>query len=132
MMYDLIAPREAIGATLVELGHADKKIVVIDCDLARSTRITPFEKEFPERFFQIGSAEENAISLACGFAYSGFKPIFVSFTIFAIGLPWTQLRMAAYAGLPIVIIGTHPGSLWHCCGITSCLRISHYRGWARN
>jgi transketolase len=109
MMEELIAPREAIGTTLVELGRIDEKIIVIDCDLARSTRITPFEKEFPDRFIQIGSAEENAVSLACGLAYAGFKPVFVSFTIFSIGLPWTQLRMAAYAGLPVVIIGTHPG-----------------------
>ncbi|MBM3137522.1 MAG: transketolase [Chloroflexi bacterium] len=108
-MEDLIAPREAIGTTLVELGRTDKRIFVIDCDLARSTRITPFEKEFPDRFVQLGSAEENAVSFACGLAYVGFKPVFVSFTIFSIGLPWTQLRMAAYSGLPLIIIGTHPG-----------------------
>lgn len=108
-MEELIAPREVIGTTLVELGRNDEKIVVIDSDLGRSTRIAPFEKEFPKRFIQVGSAEENAASIACGLAYAGFKPVFVSFTIFAIGLPWTQLRMAAYAGLPIVIIGTHPG-----------------------
>lgn len=108
-MEELIAPREIIGTTLVELGRDDEKIIVIDSDLGRSTRIAPFEKEYPQRYIQVGSAEENAASIACGLAYAGFKPVFVSFTIFAIGLPWTQLRMAAYAGLPIVIIGTHPG-----------------------
>ncbi len=108
-MEKLIAPREVIGETLVEIGEQDRKLIVIDCDLGRSTRITPFEKRFPDRFIQLGSQEENAIGVATGLAYAGFHPVFVCFTMFSIGLPWTQIRMAAYAKVNFTIIGTHPG-----------------------
>ena len=105
----LIAPREIIGDTLVEIGNRDRKLLAIDCDLGRSTRLTPFEKTFPERFIQLGSQEENAIGIATGLSYAGYHPVFVCFTMFSIGLPWTQIRMAAYANVPFTIIGTHPG-----------------------
>lgn len=108
-METLIAPREVIGDTLVEIGKLDSKLVVIDCDLGRSTRLVPFEQQFPERFVQLGSQEQNAISIATGLAYAGYHPVFVCFTMFSIGLPWTQIRMAAYSKVPFTIIGTHPG-----------------------
>jgi transketolase len=104
-----LAPREVIGETLVAMGEQDPKLVVIDCDLGLSTRLVPFEKRFPDRFIQLGSQEQNAIGVATGFAYAGFHPVFVSFTMFSIGLPWTQIRMAAYSKVAFTIIGTHPG-----------------------
>lgn len=103
------APRDVIGETLTELGRTDPKIFIIDCDLGLSTRLTTFEHEFPERYIQLGSQEENAIGVATGMALAGFHPVFVCFTMFAIGLPWTQLRMAAYGRVPFTVIGTHPG-----------------------
>lgn len=103
------APRDVIGETLTELGRIDSRLFVIDCDLGLSTRLATFEKEFPDRFIQLGSQEENAIGVATGLALAGFHPVFVCFTMFAIGLPWTQLRMAAYAHVPFTVIGTHPG-----------------------
>ncbi|MDX9863412.1 MAG: transketolase C-terminal domain-containing protein [Anaerolineaceae bacterium] len=104
-----LAPREVIGETLVELGEKDSKLLVIDCDLGLSTRLVPFEKRFPERFIQLGSQEQNAIGVATGLSYAGYHPVFVCFTMFSIGLPWTQIRMAAYSKVPFTIIGTHPG-----------------------
>lgn len=104
-----IAPREVIGETLADIGEKDLKLLVIDCDLGRSTRLVPFEKRFPERFIQLGSQEQNAIGMAIGLSYAGYHPVFVCFTMFSIGLPWTQLRMAAYSKVPFTVIGTHPG-----------------------
>jgi len=103
------APREIIGATLARAAERDPRLVVLDTDLGRSTRLTTFEERFPDRYVQLGVAEQNAVGMASGLVYAGYHPVFVTFTMFAIGLPWTQLRQTAYAGLPVKIIGTHPG-----------------------
>ncbi len=105
----LQAPRDTIGETLVELGRENPNLVVVDTDLGKSTRLVPFEQAFPERFIQLGSQENNALSVVTGLAIAGLTPIFVSFTMFSIGLPWTQIRMAAYGKVRFTIIGTHPG-----------------------
>jgi transketolase len=103
------APREVIGSTLAELAAGDPRVVVLDADLGRSTRLTPFERRFPDRYIQLGVAEQNAIGVATGLAYAGLRPVFVTFAMFAVGLPWTQLRQAAYAGVGFTVVGTHPG-----------------------
>lgn len=108
-MNELIAPRDIIGKTLVEIGERMEDLVVIDCDLGRSTRLTLFESHFPDRFIQLGSQEQNALSLATGLAIAGLHPVFVCFTMFSIGLPWTQIRMAGYSNVAFTIVGTHPG-----------------------
>lgn len=105
----LRAPRDVIGDTLVEIGRTDPRLVVLDADLGRSTRLTAFEEAFPQRFLQLGVAEQNAVGVATGLSYGGFHPVFVTFAMFAVGLPWTQLRQAAYAGASLTLIGTHPG-----------------------
>lgn len=105
----LIAPRDIIGKTLLQIADEDKTLLVLDCDLGRSTRLSSFEQEFPSRFVQLGSQEQNALSVATGLSIAGYHPVLVSFTMFSIGLPWTQIRMAAYAHVPFTIIGTHPG-----------------------
>lgn len=109
MTTQMRAPREVIGSTLADLADGDERIVVLDADLARSTRLDGFEARHPDRFFQMGVAEQNAIGVASGMAYAGLRPVFASMAMFSLGLPWTQLRQAAYAGLPITVIGTHPG-----------------------
>ncbi len=108
-MNNIRAPREIIGTTLISHAENDERLIVLDADLGRSTRLTAFEERFPTRYVQLGVAEQNAIGLASGLVYAGYHPVFVTFTMFSIGLPWTQLRQAAYAGLPLKIIGTHPG-----------------------
>ncbi len=109
MNEDLVAPREVLGNTLAELADTDSSVIVIDADLARSTRADAFEAVHPEQFLQMGVAEQNAVGVASGLAYAGLKPVFVSMAMFSTGLPWTQLRMAAYAGLHVVVVGSHPG-----------------------
>lgn len=108
-MKNVRSPRDIIGTTLADYAAGDERIIVLDVDLGRSTRLAAFEERFPERYIQLGVAEQNAVGMASGLVYAGFKPVFVSFTMFAIGLPWTQVRQAAYAGLPLKIIATHPG-----------------------
>ena len=105
----LRAPREVIGPTLVELIRNDPEVVVLDADLGLSTRLDAVEQAFPENLIQLGVAEQNAMDVAAGLAYTSHRPVFVSMAMFSLGLPWTQLRQIAYAGLPVVVIGTHAG-----------------------
>ncbi len=105
----LVAPREVLGKKLAQIADQDSTLIVIDADLARSTRADVFEDLHPDQFLQMGVAEQNAVGVASGLAYAGLKPVFVSMAMFSTGLPWTQLRMAAYAGLHLVVVGSHPG-----------------------
>jgi transketolase len=102
--------REAYGRTLVELGRKNKNIVVLDADLSGSTKTKMFAKEFPERFFNIGIAEQDMISTAAGLATAGKIPFASTFAIFATGRAWEQVRQSvAYAGLNVKIVASHGG-----------------------
>ncbi len=102
--------RDIYGKTLVELGKQDKNIVVLDADLSGSTRTALFAKEFPERFFNFGVAEQNMMATAAGLASCG-KIVFVStFAIFATGRAWDQVRnTVSYNNFNIKIVATHAG-----------------------
>jgi transketolase len=102
--------RDVYGKTLVELGKIDKNIVVLDADLSGSTRTSLFAKEFPERFFNFGVAEQNMMATACGLASCG-KTVFVStFAMFATGRAWDQVRNSiAYNNFNIKIVASHAG-----------------------
>jgi transketolase len=106
----LVATREAYGRTLVELGRNNPDIVVLDADLAVSTKTSIFRKEFPDRFFDMGIAEQDMISTAAGLAASG-KIVFAStFAVFGSGRAWDQVRMSvAYTRLNVKIVVTHGG-----------------------
>jgi transketolase len=102
--------REAYGRTLVELGRKNKDIVVLDADLSGSTKTKMFAKEFPERFFNIGIAEQDMIGTAAGLAAAGKIPFASTFAIFATGRAWEQIRQSiAYAGLNVKIVASHGG-----------------------
>lgn len=102
--------REAYGKTLVELGRQNPDIVVLDADLSKSTMTGLFAKEFPQRFFDCGIAEQNMIGIGAGLAASG-KIAFVStFAVFATGRCFDQIRMSvAQPGLNVKIVATHGG-----------------------
>lgn len=102
--------REAYGNTLVELGRQNQNIVVLDADLSKSTQTQLFAKEFPNRFFDCGIAEQNMIGIAAGLAASG-KTVFAStFAVFAPGRCFDQLRMSvSQPGLNVKIVATHSG-----------------------
>ena len=102
--------REAYGQTLVELGKQDPNIVVLDADLSKSTMTCLFAREFPDRFFDCGIAEQNMIGVAAGLAASG-KTVFAStFAVFAPGRCFDQIRMSiAQPGLNVKLVTTHGG-----------------------
>lgn len=85
-------PREAYGKTLAELGETNPNIVVLEADLGNSTRTVYFREKFPERFFEMGIAEQNMASTAAGLALTGKTPFCNSFAVFAAGRAFDQVR----------------------------------------
>ena len=109
-MQKTMATRDAYGRTLVELGHVNKDIVVLDADLSSSTRTKWFGEEFPDRFFNFGVAEANMIGVAAGFAASGKIPFASTFAVFASGRAYNQFRTSiAYPSLNVKVVATHAG-----------------------
>lgn len=105
-----IATRDAYGQALVELGATNDKVVVLDADLSKSTKTNDFKKLFPERFFNIGIAEQNLMGTAAGFAATGKIPFASSFAVFAVGRAYDQIRNSiAYPRLNVKIAATHAG-----------------------
>lgn len=104
------ATRDAYGDVLLELGAAREDVVVLDADLAKSTRSGKFAAKYPQRFFDVGICEANLCGLAAGLAGAG-KTVFISsFSSFLLCKGFDQLRMAvAYPGENVKIIGTHGG-----------------------
>jgi transketolase len=106
----LIATRDVYGRTLVELGKENPDIVVLDADLSVSTKTSNFRKEFPERFFDMGIAEQDMISTAAGLASCGKIAFASTFAVFGSGRAWDQVRMSvAYTRLNVKIVVTHGG-----------------------
>jgi transketolase len=104
------APREIYGKTLVELGSQNPDIVVLDADLSKSTQTQYFGARFPERFFNIGIAEQNMIGIAAGLASSGKIPFASTFAVFAPGRCFDQIRMSvAQPKHNVKIVTTHGG-----------------------
>ncbi len=101
--------RDTFGNFLVEIGKREEEIVVLDADLSFSTRTFKFAKIFPDRFFNMGIAEQNMIGAALGFAISGKIPIVSGFSIFTTGRAWEFIRFACHDNLNIKIIVTHGG-----------------------
>lgn len=107
---ELLYQRDIYGKTLVELGKANSDIVVLDADLSGSTRTQIFAKEFPERFFNFGVAEQNMMATAAGLASCG-KIVFAStFAMFATGRAWDQVRNTiSYNNFNVKIVASHAG-----------------------
>ena len=109
-MPQAVSLREAYGKTLVELGRENPDIVVLDADLSRSTMTHFFAREFPERFFDCGIAEQNMVTIAAGLAASGKIPFASTFAVFAPGRSFDQIRMSiAYSRLNVKLVVTHGG-----------------------
>jgi transketolase len=105
-----LATREAYGQALLEVGTANRNVIVIDADLAKSTFSWTFGKVFPERFFNIGIQEANMVGIASGLASSGKIPFISSFAAFILCKGFDQLRMgAAYPKLNVKVAGSHGG-----------------------
>ena len=104
------ATRDAYGEALKELGGAHEEIVVLDADLAKSTKSATFGDAYPARFFNVGIQEANMVGMAGGLASAGKVPFISSFAAFVILKGFDQLRMAvAYPHLNVKVIGSHGG-----------------------
>lgn len=104
------ATRDGYGRALVELGREHDDVVVLDADLAASTKTAMFKKAFPERHFDCGIAEANMIAAAAGMAAMGLVPFASSFAMFAAGRAYEQTRNSVgYPGLNVKIGASHGG-----------------------
>lgn len=109
-MGKLIATREAYGEALKTLGAANKNVVVLDADLSKSTKTNVFAKAYPERFINVGIAEQNLMGVAAGMAAAGKLPFVSSFAMFAVGRAFEQVRNSiAYPRLNVKIVASHAG-----------------------
>ena len=104
------ATRQSYGEALAELGKENKNVVVLDADLSNATKTNIFSKEFPERFFDMGIAEQDMMATAAGFATCGKIPYASSFAVFAAGRAYDQIRNSiCYPNLNVKICATHAG-----------------------
>jgi transketolase len=105
------ATREALGETLIELaGEGRDDVVVLDADLAAATTTAKFKAAYPDRFFDVGIAEQNMIAMAAGLAAGGKTPFTGIFAVFAAGRAYDQVRNSVcYANLGVKVCPTHAG-----------------------
>jgi transketolase len=105
-----MATREAYGEALAALGAQYPEIVVLDADLSKSTKTDVFAKKYPERFFDMGIAEQNMMGVAAGMAAGGLKPFASTFAMFAAGRAFEIIRNSiCYPNLSVRICATHAG-----------------------
>lgn len=105
-----IATRDAYGDALVELGKKRDDVVALDADLSGSTKTSKFAKAFPDRFFNIGIAEQDMMGTAAGLAIGGKVPFASTFAVFATGRAWEQIRQSiCYPNLNVKIVASHAG-----------------------
>ena len=107
---EMIATRVAYGKALLELGRENPNIVVLDADLSGSTQTKFFAKEFPDRFFNMGIAEQNMIGVAAGLSSTGKIPFASSFAMFACGRAWEFVRNSVcHNQFNVKICASHAG-----------------------
>lgn len=102
--------RNGYGEGLLVLGKENPDVVVLCCDLVESTRSLDFAKAFPERYVEVGVAEQNLAGLGAGMAHEGKIPFITSYATFSPGRNWDQIRVSiCYSGNNVKIIGSHTG-----------------------
>jgi len=105
-----ISLRDVLAKKLVELGGKNEQVVVLDADLATSTKVDEFAKAFPERFFEVGIAEQNMVGMAAGLATLGFIPFTSSFACFTAKRALDQIRITvAQPKLNVKLLGAYTG-----------------------
>jgi len=106
----MASTREGFGRGAVEAGNADERVVVLTADLAESTQAHHFQKAFPERFIQVGVAEQNMATVAAGMATYGKIPFITSYATFSPGRNWEQIRTTiGINNVPVIVCGMHAG-----------------------
>ena len=102
--------RGAFGEEITELGKTNPNIVALDADLSGSTKTSTFAKAFPERFFDVGIAEQNLVTTALGLSLTGKIPFAATFAVFATGRCYDQIRNSVcYQNANVKIVGAHGG-----------------------
>lgn len=102
--------RKGFGEGLLILGKNDANVVGLCCDLTGSTMMAEFQKQFPDRFVEVGIAEQNMAGLAAGMAHEGKIPFMTSYATFSPGRNWDQIRVSiCYSGNNVKIVGSHAG-----------------------
>ena len=104
------ATRQSYGEELLELGSKNNKVVVFDADLSSATKTNLFKDKFPERFFNMGIAEQNMVGTAAGMSTTGYIPFVSTFAAFLAGRAYDQIRASiAYPKLNVKLCATHAG-----------------------
>ena len=112
------ATRDGFGEELANIGKEKNNLIVLSADLSKATKTTFFAKKFPERFFECGIAECNAIGIASGLSENGFYPVFSSFASFLTG-KYDVIRVSlAYSNADSLLVGTHAGMAIGKDGVT--------------
>jgi transketolase len=102
--------REGFGDGLVILGETDERVVALCADLTESTKMLSFAEKYPERYIEIGVAEQNLATVASGMAAMGKIPFCSSYAMFSPGRNWEQIRTTiAYNDRPVIVVGSHAG-----------------------
>lgn len=102
--------RDGFGEGLVEAGKLNKDIVVLTADLGESTRVEWFKEKFPERFYEVGVAEQSLVTVAAGMAMAGKIPFTTTYAVFSPGRTFEQIKVtASMNNLPVKIVGAHAG-----------------------
>ena len=105
---EMISTREGFGQGLVELGEKNEQIVVLCADLTDSTKTSPFRERFPERFIQVGIAEQNMANIAVGLSLQGKIPFLATYAVFSPGRNWDQIRISGcYNRANVKYAGAH-------------------------
>jgi len=110
MEREMMLTRQGWADALKELGRQDPRVVVLDADLAKSTLTCQFKDEFPDRFFDMGIAEQNMINVAGGMSLTGLIPFVSTYGVFVSGRAWEQIRTSiCYGQLNVKFGGAHGG-----------------------
>lgn len=105
-----VPTRNGYGEGVVELGEENENVMVLTADLAGSTKVSDFQKKYPERFLEMGIAEQNMMGVAAGLSWEGKIPFVSSYAVFSPGRNWDQLRVSvAYSKANVKVAGAHAG-----------------------
>src|SRR3989338_2048318 len=111
--------RNGYGDGLMVLGKENPNVIVLCCDLTESTRSQEFARAYPDRFVEVGVAEQNLAGLGAGMAHEGKIPFITSYAVFSPGRNWDQIRVAiCYSGNNVKIIGSHAYNFDIIAGVT--------------
>ena len=110
MKYDLVPTRDGYGKALLKLIEKDKNIMVLDADVAKSTRTLWVAEKFPDNFIDMGICEQDLVGTSAGFAIGGMIPFCTTYCVFLVGRAWDQIRTTVcYNNLNVKFAGAHAG-----------------------